>query len=408
MSDPAAPVRQGLGRRGLLGYLGATAAGAAAGTALGVGLGSRDAVSAQGAAPQPPGATVSPYGPHQPGIAQHTPAAAEVLALTLLPAALPANDPVARVRLLKVWTGTVEALTRGRVAPGDATPYMAQANSDLTITVGLGARAMVGIEPPPGFEAVPDMDHDRLRPEWSGGDLYLSVAAKDATTVQHAVRRLLADAAPWAQLAWRQVGSWNGIAADGRPQTGRNHFGQIDGSGNPTPGTEEFDRTVWIADGPWAGGSTVVVRRISMDIVEWEKLTPDEQQISVGRRLDNGAPLTGTKESDDLDIDALDASGRRIIAMDAHSRRSHPDLNGGARIFRKGLNYVHGDGADPETGLVFVSYQASVADQFTPIQRMLDTGDQLNEWTTAIGSAEFAVLPGFAEGEWLGQRLFEG
>ena len=55
--------------------------------------------------------------------------------------------------------------------------------------------------------------------------------------------------------------------------------------------------------------------------------------------------------------------------------------------------------------LVLSDFQADLGDQFVPIQRRLDRGDALNEWTTAIGSAEFAILPGFAEDGWLGDTL---
>ena len=37
--------------------------------------------------------------------------------------------------------------------------------------------------------------------------------------------------------------------------------------------------------------------------------------------------------------------------------------------------------------------------------QLLDELDQLNEWTTAIGSAVFVVLPGFEDGSWLGESL---
>lgn len=58
-----------------------------------------------------------------------------------------------------------------------------------------------------------------------------------------------ADAAPFARPAWRQTGFWNGTGPDGHPVTGRNLFGQVDGTGNPAPGTPDFDATVW-ADTP--------------------------------------------------------------------------------------------------------------------------------------------------------------
>ena len=81
-----------------------------------------------------------------------------------------------------------------------------------------------------------------------------------------------------------------------------------------------------------------------------------------------------------------------MIAENSHVRRSHPSTNGGRRIFRKGANYETAVGAQVEAGLLFQSYQADLGDQFVPIQRMLDEADELNEWTTATGSAECAIL----------------
>lgn len=409
--DPGTAASPGVGRRRLLAYLGSAAAGTAVGAAVGVttsraGDGGPDATAAAGL----PGATISPWGVHQPGVAQHTPASVEVLSFTLTDTA--ARDPEALPRLLRVWSTDIEALTQGRGSPGDTTSWLAQKNGDLTITVGLGGRALSGLPTPAGWKPTPAFAHDRLQERWNGGDLVVLVAGRDATTTAHAVRRIVLDAAPWTTLRWRQVGSWNGIAADGAPQTGRNHFGQVDGSANPTPGSRLFDETVWITEGPWAGGTTLAVRRIVMDLVEWDTLTPVEQEASVGRSLDTGAPLSGGNEFSDFDFDKTDAAGNQLIAIRAHGRRSHPTLNGGARLFRKGLNYVAGESAtgDPlalETGLVFMSFQKDFDGQFLRIQKSLDVADELNEWTTAIGSAQFCILPGFARGEWLGQRLLD-
>jgi hypothetical protein len=58
-----------------------------------------------------------------------------------------------------------------------------------------------------------------------------------------------------------------------------------------------------------------------------------------------------------------------------------------------------------DSGLLFASYQADVARQFLPIQRRLAEADLLNEWTTPIGSAVFAVPPGCAEDGWIGETL---
>jgi dye decolorizing peroxidase len=248
------------------------------------------------------------------------------------------------------------------------------------------------------------MVHDRLEERWSGGDLVLVVAGREATTAGHVVRRLISDLAPFASVRWRQQGSWNGYGAHGEPVTGRNLFGQVDGSANPAPGTDLFDRTVWIDGGAWSGGTTLVVRRIRMDLPTWDELTREEQEESIGRDLDTGAPLSGGAESDDVDLRAR-RNGRYVVAEQSHVRRSHPDLNGGRRIFRKGANYEVFTERGSEVGLIFSSYQANVAGQFVPLQQAIDAADLLNEWTTAVGSAQFAILPGFEQGGWLGERL---
>ncbi len=414
MTEPDRPPS----RRRFLSVLGGAAAGAAAGAAVAgpvTAAALRDGSGTAAAAPALPMGTVSPYGAHQAGIATPTPRFAEVLALDLRGAV----DAAALGRLLRLWTGDVVALAAGRPAPGDTAPELATPHADLTITVGVGGRVfgldgLDGLDGlrarrPAGLVDVPPMRHDRLEPRWSGGDLVLVVAAHDGTSVAHAARRLVADAAPFATLRWRQTGFWNGYDAMGRPVTGRNLFGQVDGSANPAPGTPLFARTVWAREPDWfRGGTTLVVRRIRLDLDGWDRLTRDQQERAVGRDLATGAPLSGGSEKDGLDLRAV-RDGRRAIALDAHARLSHPTQNAGARIFRKGLNYTADAGTDrpagTESGLLFLSFQADVGRQFVPIQQRLDAGDALNTWTTATGSATFAVLPGFRPGGWLGDTL---
>lgn len=400
----------GVGRRGFLGYLGTAAAGAAAGA--GVGVAGARAAGSDGARTEYVevglGTTYSPWGEHQPGVAAHMSAVTELVALDLLPRIGRQGDTATLARWMRVLTGDVEALTAGRGTPGDTAPWLVDERADLTVTVGYGPGLLraFGLPAPDGFSPIPAMRHDRLEDRWSGGDLVLVVAGRDGTTVGHAVRRLVADSAPFARLRWRQSGNWNPYDPQGRPVTGRNLFGQVDGSANPRPGTDLFDTTVWIDRGPWAAGTTLAVRRIRMDLETWDELTRAEQEGSIGRDLPTGAPLTGGGEFDDVQLSAKDGD-RTLINPWAHVRRSHPSTNGGRRMFRKGVNYEsYADGVS-EAGLLFLSYQADLDDQFVPVQRMLDEGDELNEWTTAVGSAEFAVLPGFTEGQWLGQQVLE-
>ena len=62
-------------------------------------------------------------------------------------------------------------------------------------------------------------------------------------------------------------------------------------------------------------------------------------------------------------------------------------------------------GATSNSGLIFAAYQRDPAKQFIPVQQRLAEADTLNPWITTIGSATFAVLPGVAEGGFLGQTL---
>lgn len=351
---------------------------------------------------QPEARLISPYGDHQPGITAPSPKHAELVALKLLPG----TDKTALGRLMRLWTSDIVALANGRPAPGDTAPELAVANVALTTTVGFGPRVFsLTSRKPAGLDDLPVMRHDRLDAAWSGGDLLVMVGADDAVSVVHAVRRLVADAKPFATPLWRQTGFWNGTGSDGQPVTGRNLFGQVDGTGNPGVGTPEFDSTVWSSDGWFEGGTTLVVRRIRMNLDTWDELTRSEQERAVGRKLSDGAPLTGAAEHDELDLEARDSDGRLVIAENAHARLSHHSENDGRRIFRKGLNYVQDDGANRESGLIFLSHQADVAGQFLPLLARLDAADALNEWTTTIGSAVFALPPGFQPGSWLAQKF---
>jgi len=408
--SPAGASTPPVGRRRLLGYAGAAGAGLAGGTALGWGTAAaRPTPTPPAVAPEVIRQTYSPHEAHQAGITTPTPAVTRLVAFTLGEFAV---QPLSR--LLKLWSSDIEALMAGRPVLGDPTPELAQAGVSLSVTVGLGPRVFelpgLAAAAPDGFLDVPPMQHDRLQARWCGGDLVVLVAADDATTVEYATRRLVRDARTFATPAWEQTGSWRGTSG-GRAVTGRNLFGQVDGTGNPSG--ELLEATLWPTDPPawFAGGTTLVVRRIEMDLDFWDRTTRERQEKVIGRRLADGAPLTGQVEHDALDLLAEDATGAPVIPTDAHARRSHPDENNGRRILRRGLNYTHTEVVDgvPVTtsGLVFCSFQASIARQFVPVQTRIDTLDALNDWTHAIGSAVFALPGGFAEGDWIARSLLQ-
>ncbi len=187
----------------------------------------------------------------------------------------------------------------------------------------------------------------------------------------------------------------------------RNLFGQVDGTANPEPGSRDFADVVWASDPGWlAGGTSLVLRRIRMDLDGWDKVDRSGRENTIGRRLSDGAPLTGGRETDAPDFDAVDALGFPVINSDAHIRRAH-GANPGERFVRRPYTYDETPPAGElsDVGLLFATFQADVDRQYLPVQRRLAEADLLNVWTTPVGSAVFAIPPGCGEGGYVGETL---
>lgn len=137
-----------------------------------------------------------------------------------------------------------------------------------------------------------------------------------------------------------------------------------------------------------------------MEMDTWDQVDRIGREATIGRDLAVGAPLTGTNEFDEPDLDAKDSLGFHIIPDFAHIRRARSD-DPNERIYRRAINYDDGD----EQGLLFVCYQRDPLKQFVPIQQRLDELDLLNEWVTHVGSAVFAIPPGWQPGGMLGETL---
>lgn len=393
------PTRTAVRRRGLLTAAGGAAlgaVGAGAAVALGRDDGSGTEVSAE--------TTVPFHGPHQAGIA--TPAQDRAVLLALdMHETVDADRLAAVMRLL---SDDAARLTGGVPALADADPELAAEPARLTVTFGFGLDLLerLGLSGtlPEGARPVPAFGTDRLEERWSGGDLLIQVCGDGDLAVSHAVRMLVKDSRSFATVRWSQRGFLQRPAGGG---TARNIMGQIDGTGNPTPDEPVFDSAVWIGEdaGPFAGGTMMVVRRISTDLDQWDRLDPVGKGRVIGRRISDGAPLTGEAEDDPVDLEAREANGLPVIPANAHVRRA---AEAGAVMLRRSYNYDDGpreDGA-PDTGLVFVAFQADV-EQFNAVQAHLDEADLLNTYAVAVGSAVFAVPPGCGEGGWIGQTFLE-
>jgi dye decolorizing peroxidase len=361
------------------------------------------------------GAATEPFfGPHQGGVATAPQAHALFVALDLVvPPGRNARETLAAV--LKLWTTDAARLTQGRPAIADTEPELAGHPARLTVTVGLGPgvfdRVGLAQQRPPAVAGLPAFATDRLDPRWCGGDLLLQLCADDPMAIAHAARVLLKNVRTMTRQRWRQTGFRNAHGSQPAGQTMRNLMGQVDGTVNLRE-LHEFDRYVWDdgAQRPWfAGGTVAIIRRIRIELDTWDELDRRSKEFVVGRRLDNGAPLTGADEHDDPDFTAA-VNGIPVIPPNSHIALARHRTDD-ERFLRRPYNYDDppADGLTTDCGLLFVTYQRDPARQFVPVQQRLAEADALNPWVTTVGSATFAILPGVtSDAEYLGQRLLEG
>jgi deferrochelatase/peroxidase EfeB len=341
------------------------------------------------------------------------------------------------VSLLTAWTEAADRMTRG-LSAGEVGPTQGSVNippddtgeaigldaSGLTITFGFGPtlfrdadgkdRFGLADRQPKALRTLPHFPADMLDPEKSYGDLCVQACADDPQVAVHAIRNLARLGFGTVAVRWSQLGFGRTSTTSTAQSTPRNLFGFKDGTANiKSEETDDVEEHVWVASGAdpgaeWlAGGSYLVARRFNMHIEIWDRQTLGDQEDFVGRTKDSGAPLSGGTEFTEPDF-SMPGSNGPVIAKDAHVRLVHPDFNGGARMLRRGYNFV--DGSNPigglDAGLFFIAYVCDPDTHFIPIQNTMAKADALMEYLKVTGSALFAVPPGIGPGEYVGQSLF--
>ncbi len=271
---------------------------------------------------------------------------------------------------------------------------------DLTVTVALGAtffddRFGLADQRPRDLTPMPSLPGDRLDPPRTHGDLLLLVGSVDPAVDRFALRQLHRATHGLLRPRW---------SLDISRTTGRNGLGFRDDTTNPAvddPAT--MDRLVWVGaddDEPdWATGGTYAVMRATRLLLEdWDRATLDEQERIIGRRRASGAPLDGHAASDPADFDA-DPDGN-VTPLDAHVRLANPRTaaTAGQQILRRGADYSRGFDTDGllDQGLLFLSFQRSMRDQFLPVQERL-AGEPLSRYARAEGGGHWFVAPGVAD-----------
>ncbi|HCT79203.1 MAG TPA: deferrochelatase/peroxidase EfeB [Micromonosporaceae bacterium] len=398
-------------RKALVGGGVAAAAGA---TGLGMVL-SRSGGSPAAAGPAD---AVEFYGTHQAGITTPAQDRLYFVAFDVI-----TDDRAKLIQLLRDWTAAAARMTAGRDAgllgavggqpeapPDDTGEALGLPPSQLTLTVGFGPslfkRFDLAGKKPQALEDLPRFPGDALKPEISGGDLCIQACANDPQVAVHAIRNLARIGFGVVSLRYSQLGFGRTSSTSRTQATPRNLMGFKDGTANlKLEDTELLKEHLWVqpGDGPeWlAGGSYLVTRRIRMLIETWDRTPLTEQETIIGRDKGEGAAPGMSKEFDEPDLSKMEDA--------AHVRLAHPTSNGGARLLRRGYNFV--DGSDGlgrlDAGLFFMSYQRDPHKQFVPVQRNLARADVLNEYIRHTSSALWAVPPGVSGPEdYWGRALF--
>ncbi|HVV11025.1 iron uptake transporter deferrochelatase/peroxidase subunit [Amycolatopsis sp.] len=341
------------------------------------------------------------------------------------------QDRAKLVSLLRTWTDAARQMTAGSqvgtggavggslaAPPSDTGEALELPASALTLTIGFGPslfddRFGLAGQRPAALTELPAFPQDKLDPARSGGDLCIQACANDPQVAVHAVRNLVRLGFGTTEVRWSQLGFGRSSSTSRTQSTPRNLFGFKDGTNNlKAEDTAALDQYVWAtaADGaPWlAGGSYLVARRIRMHIETWDRTSLDEQQKVIGRTKGTGAALGQTAEFDPVDLDVGGAGGEPLVPEDAHIRLASAETLKGARILRRGYNFVDGsDGVGHlEAGLFFLAFNRDPRTQYIPMQRALSTKDAMMEYVQHTGSALFAVPPGVGQDGYWGETLF--
>ncbi len=337
------------------------------------------------------------------------------------------------VGMLKTWTAAAANMTAGQfaaplnqdlAAPGaDSNEAAGLAPARLTLTFGFGPslfmkdgkdRYGLAAHRPEALVDLPKFNGDQLVDGRTGGDISIQACAEDPQVAFHAVRQLVRLAYDAAEMRWTQSGFLSKPAVSGTP---RNLMGFKDGTAKPA----NLDEAVWVGDeGKWMkGGSYMVARRIRMALEHWDRTEVDFQEQVIGRHKYSGAPIGKKKEFDAADFDAADKDGNPVIGDTSHLRLAHPSSHGGAQIYRRGYSYNDGvnftaerwppwrQGMEYDAGLFFVAYQRDPRTGFIKIFEKMAKLDMLNQFVTHTGGGLFACPRGVAEGEYIGQHLFD-
>ena len=266
----------------------------------------------------------------------------------------------------------------------------------------------------------------RVKSDWNGHELI----GNDAHPLARHVAPLLGQAAGLELLAVETMRN-SGAEADGR-----DHFGFRDGLSQPhvrpadgTPARDRISAGEALVGFPndrgdppparsacWDEGSFLVVRKLRQDVErladiveeavrelpakhpQLQRLRPDDLRERIygqlmGRARSGKSLIKGAGPSEN-DFDFRSDPRGQSVPFQAHIRRTNPRIDDHGRptprILRRGLSYGPPRGAGAgERGIVFMAYNASIAEQFEVIQSWISGGN-----STRVASCQSDPLMG--------------
>ncbi|MGV9296818.1 Dyp-type peroxidase [Amycolatopsis sp. NPDC003676] len=241
----------------------------------------------------------------------------------------------------------------------------------LTCVTGFGSQAWDRLftgPRPPGLHPFQELTGSRHHAPATPGDVFLHIRA----TRQY----------PCFELA-RRVATRLGDAVSVYDATPgfryfdrRDLLGYVDGTENPTDAAAA--RAALISEGPFTGGSFLIVQKYLHDLAKWTAMPVEERDESVGRHL-----------ADDVEIP--DAQK----APDSHVARTTIEDPDGTehKILRDNMPF--GSIARGEYGTYFCGYAADPAVTEKMLERMFvaDPPDRLLDVSTAVTGSLFFVPP---------------
>ena len=204
----------------------------------------------------------------------------------------------------------------------------------------------------------------------------------------------------------------------------RDHFGFVDGISQPDPeaafvkngagnvvlGDLLLGYENSLSDPPlkgrlWDDSTFLVIRKLKQDVEALNAVlgqstlkADDVKARLMGRDVDGKAlikPFTGNDFNYDGDPDGVDCPLHSHVRR-ANPRSVRPDLIATPRIMRRGMSYGPKYSArtkDEDRGLVFMAYNASIAEQFEVIQSWLSGGNSGGDRTYSALHDPFLGVP---------------